>query len=148
MIRHTPGGSGHPYSVDTEQREPFAPIAGEPLRLGVRASADTTSVICTLNTTTAAGQRITRDLELSPTANSSRGRTVDGGHLASAQARLSRAQGGWSATVDGLTAGDFGVVARQAKMRLDAMTAEEVIAALAIELQLRSPMRGRAMGFA
>ena len=52
------------------------------------------------------------------------------------------------ARLDGLTAGDFGVVARQAQMRLDAMTAEEVIAALAIELQLRSPMRGRAMGFA
>ena len=106
MIRHTPGGSGHPYSVDTEQREPFAPIAGEPLRLGVRASADTTSVICTLDITTAAGEHTTRDLELSPTANSSRGRTVDGGHLASAQARLSRAQGGWSVTVDGLGAED------------------------------------------
>lgn len=49
--------------------------------------------------------------------------------------------------LDALTAGDFGVVARQAHMRLDEMTAEEVVAALEIELQLRSPMRGRAMGF-
>lgn len=52
------------------------------------------------------------------------------------------------ARLDGLTAGDFGVVARQANMRLDAMTADEMIAALGTELQLRSPLRGRAMGFA
>ncbi|WP_104177045.1 TIM-barrel domain-containing protein [Cryobacterium sp. Y50] len=106
MIRHTPGGSGHPYSSDTDQREPFAPVAGEPLRLGVRASSDITAVSCTLGITAADGHRRLRQLNLSPTANSSRGRTVDGGHLASAQARLSRAHGGWSVLVEGLGAGD------------------------------------------
>ncbi len=106
MIRHTPGGSGHPYSVDTEQREPFIPVAGESLRLGVRASTDITAVTCTLTVTTATDERRTHNIDLSPAANSSRGRTVDGGHLASAQARLSRTQGGWSAMVDGLGAGD------------------------------------------
>ena len=30
MIRHRPSGSGHPYSVDTEQRSPVDPVAGEP----------------------------------------------------------------------------------------------------------------------
>ena len=52
------------------------------------------------------------------------------------------------ARLDGLTAGDFAVVARQADMRFDAMTPDEMIAVLEAELQLRSPMRGRAMGFA
>ncbi len=31
MIRHRPFGSGHPYSVDTEQRDPIDPVAGDPL---------------------------------------------------------------------------------------------------------------------
>ena len=52
------------------------------------------------------------------------------------------------ARLDGLTAGDFAVVAKQAHMRSDAMTSDEMIAVLEAELQLRSPMRGRAMGFA
>ena len=38
MIRHRPFGSGHPYSVDTEQRHPVDPVAGEPVTLGVRTS--------------------------------------------------------------------------------------------------------------
>ena len=52
------------------------------------------------------------------------------------------------ARLDGLTAGDFAVIARQAGMRLDAMTSDEMIAVLEAELQLHSPMRGRVMGFA
>ena len=39
MIRHRPNGSGHPYSIDTEQRWPVDPVAGERLALGVRGSA-------------------------------------------------------------------------------------------------------------
>ena len=52
------------------------------------------------------------------------------------------------ARLDGLTAGDFAVIARQASMRLEAMTSDEMMAVLEAELQLRSPMRGCAMGFA
>src|SRR3546814_16479560 len=46
MIRHRPYGSGHPYSVDTEQRFPVDPVAGQPVRLGVRTSATVTRVEC------------------------------------------------------------------------------------------------------
>ena len=52
------------------------------------------------------------------------------------------------ARLDGLTAGDFAVAARQASMRSNAMKSDEMIAVLEAELQLRSPMRGRTMGFA
>jgi hypothetical protein len=52
------------------------------------------------------------------------------------------------ARLDGLTAGDYAVIARQASMRTDAMMPDEMIAVLEAELQLRSPMRGRAIGFA
>ena len=52
------------------------------------------------------------------------------------------------ARLDGLTAGDFAVIARQASMRSDAMTSDEMMAVLEAELQLRSAMRGRAIGFA
>jgi len=44
MIRHRPFGSGHPYSVDTEQRWPVDPVAGEPLTLGARATPDLVAV--------------------------------------------------------------------------------------------------------
>jgi alpha-glucosidase (family GH31 glycosyl hydrolase) len=100
MIRHRPFGSGHPYSVDTEQRWPVDPVAGEPLTLGVRASADVTSVDCELVDERGGVRR----LELVPAPSNSRGRTLDGGHLASAQARLARAGGGWRAVVDDLAA--------------------------------------------
>ena len=49
MIRHRPDGSGHPYSVDTEQRTPVDPIAGQPVILGVRTSSDVTAVSCELS---------------------------------------------------------------------------------------------------
>lgn len=103
MIRHRPFGSGHPYSVDTDQRWPVDPIAGEPLALGVRSSPGVGAV-------TLHWQRDgvpQPDVPLVPVARRDRGQTVDGGHLASAQARLARASGGWSATLDGLRAGEL-----------------------------------------
>ncbi|MBN9607113.1 MAG: hypothetical protein J0G30_10930 [Actinomycetales bacterium] len=103
MIRHRPFGSGHPYSVDTEQRSPVDPVAGEPLTLGVRSSP--------------AGEYVELEWELdgvpqpvralARVARSSRGQLVDGGHLASAQARLARAAGGWQVVLDDLTAGQL-----------------------------------------
>jgi alpha-glucosidase (family GH31 glycosyl hydrolase) len=95
VIRHRPFGSGHPYSVDTEQRWPVDPIAGEPLVLGVRTSGAVESVTLELN-----NERISLD----PVVRSSRGQTQDGGHLASAQARLARTEGGWQTRVDDLRA--------------------------------------------
>ncbi|GLI27580.1 hypothetical protein ARHIZOSPH14_18220 [Agromyces rhizosphaerae] len=96
MIRHRPFGSGHPYSVDTEQRWPVDPVAGEPLRLGVRASAEIESVRVDIEVTGPSGDRESQRLALSRVASTSRGQTIDGGHLASAQARLARAVGGWA----------------------------------------------------
>lgn len=103
MIRHRPFGSGHPYSVDTEQRWPVDPVAGEGLTLGVRTSGDVASVTCQLERSLD-GRATSETLELAPALRSSRGQTVDGGHLASAQARLARAAGGWQLTLAGLVA--------------------------------------------
>jgi len=102
MIRHRPYGSGHPYSVDTEQRSPVDPVVGSTVTLGVRTSADVTAV----------SVEIVRDgasqiLDLAPTARRSRGQTVDGGHLASAQARLARTSGGWQVSLGELVAGEL-----------------------------------------
>ena len=101
MIRHRPFGSGHPYSVDTEQRWPIDPIAGEPVVLGVRTSADVTSVVLEIQR----GSTVS-SLALAPTARKSRGQAVDGGHLASAQARLARSSGGWQVELADLIAGE------------------------------------------
>ena len=95
MIRHRPGGSGHPYSPDTEQRWPEVPVVGEPLRLGVRTSGDVASVRVECRF----GAGPTQVFALEPVARSSRGQAVDGGHLASAQARKHRQVGGWQATI-------------------------------------------------
>ncbi len=102
MIRHRPFGSGHPYSVDTEQRWPVDPVAGESVLLGVRTSPEVTGVSCEL----VRGHDAPLVLELERTARQSRGQTVDGGHLASAQARLARASGGWRVSIDTLAPGD------------------------------------------
>ena len=102
MIRHRPFGSGHPYSTDTEQRSPVDPIAGTPLTLGVRTSPDVTQVTLELVRDGAAQAPV----PLAAVTRSSRGQTVDGGHLASAQARLARASGGWAVTLDELRAGE------------------------------------------
>jgi len=102
MIRHRPFGSGHPYSVDTEQRDPIDPIAGHPVTLGVRTSAGVSDVALEVHINGAAGQTAA----LTAAQRQSRGQKVDGGHLASAQARLARAATGWTITLDSLTAGD------------------------------------------
>jgi 1,3-alpha-isomaltosidase len=102
MILHKPYGSGHPYSVDTEQRWPVDPEAGQPLALGVRTSSAVEHVEVELerNGSPAGTQALERS------QRTSRGQVVDGGHLASAQARLARASGGWRCEIDGLVAGD------------------------------------------
>jgi alpha-glucosidase (family GH31 glycosyl hydrolase) len=102
MIRHRPNGSGHPYSTDTEQRSPVDPIAGEPLVLGVRGSASVTAVRLEWERDGVAQPQI----ELERVATTSRGQVVDGGHLASAQARLARAAGGWRAELRDLIQGE------------------------------------------
>lgn len=100
MIRHRPAGSGHPYTDDTDQRSPVHPIAGETVRLGVRTSGQVDGVDLYLVTITPDGHESSVTAPLSPVARSSRGQAVDGGHLASAQARLARAAGGWEITLD------------------------------------------------
>ena len=102
MIRHRPFGSGHPYSTDTDQRSPVDPVAGEPLVLGVRSSPGVGAV--TLEWQRDGVRQADRALDA--VARRDRGQTVDGGHLASAQARLARASGGWSTTIEGLTGGE------------------------------------------
>ena len=102
MIRHRPFGSGHPYSVDTEQRDPVVPVAGEPVTLGVRTSGDVRDVALEF---TANGGPV-QPRRLAPAQRRSRGQSVDGGHLASAQARLARAASGWQGQLDGLVVGD------------------------------------------
>ncbi len=101
MIRHRPLGSGHPYSDDTEQRSPIHPVAGEPLRVGVRTTGDVDSVTLELISDGGAA----RTIELTPVPRSSRGQAVDGGHLASAQARKARQAGGWEIVLDAPAAG-------------------------------------------
>jgi len=93
MIRHRPFGSGHPYSVDTEQRSPVDPVAGEPLTLGVRTSGAVDAVTLEWDDARIPLERVTRR---------SRGQVQDGGHLASAQARLARSEGGWAVTLGDL----------------------------------------------
>ena len=105
MIRHRPHGSGHPYSTDTEERSPAVPEAGSPVTLGVRTSGPIISVSCELVWEGDDATESTELLDLEPVVRSSRGQTVDGGHLASAQARLARAVGGWQTVVPGIRAG-------------------------------------------
>ncbi|CAN5403435.1 hypothetical protein BH11ACT5_BH11ACT5_28270 [soil metagenome] len=100
MIRHRPFGSGHPYSVDTEQRHPVDPVAVEPVTLGVRTSGSVEGVTLEYPVDGAA-----HTAQLAPAVRTSRGQTVDGGHLASAQARLARASSGWSVALDSLVQG-------------------------------------------
>ncbi|MEL0626576.1 TIM-barrel domain-containing protein [Salinibacterium amurskyense] len=99
MLRHRPLGSGHPYSVDTEQRHPALPVAGEALRLGVRATADVDVVTLEWDD----GVSVT-DFALERVQQRSRGEAVDGGHLASAQAKLARASTGFAVDVSAFTA--------------------------------------------
>lgn len=103
MIRHRPLGSGHPYSDDTEQRSPVQPVEGAPLRLGVRTSGNIDSVSLELRV----NDGDVAILPLQRVARSSRGQAVDGGHLASAQARKARAAGGWQVEVQAPAAGSL-----------------------------------------
>ncbi|MBN9173109.1 MAG: hypothetical protein J0I70_03015 [Microbacterium sp.] len=106
MIRHRPHGSGHPYSVDTEQRFPVVPPVGATATLGIRADASVVAVAGTLEWRPDAGADIERTaLTLERVAATSRGRVADGGHLASAAARLSRTAGGWQASTPELRFG-------------------------------------------
>ena len=116
MIRHKPFGSGHPYSIDTEQRNPIDPVADQSVTLGVRSSAGVTAV--TLEYSVNGGE--TRAAQLSPATRTSRGQSVDGGHLASAQARLARAATGWVTELHNLIVGDhyrYRFVAEREKTR-------------------------------
>ncbi|CAM5415547.1 glycoside hydrolase family 31 protein [Leifsonia shinshuensis] len=105
MIRHRPAGSGHPYSVDTEQRWPVVPEVGGTAALGVRADASVDAVTAELVWTPDGGSAESVELTLERVATTSRGRVTDGGHLASAQARLARAVGGWQVTTPALRGG-------------------------------------------
>ena len=100
-ISHVPAGSGHPYSPDTEQRWPVLPVAGEALRLGVKTSAPAGAVSVRVIQRGEDGATIAdASHPLAAASRASRGVTLDGGHLASAQARQSRAVHAWTATVD------------------------------------------------
>lgn len=105
MIRHRPFGSGHPYSVDTEQRWPVDPVAGSPLTLGARTTPDLVEVEAEVVITRPDGDTTEQRMPLTRVARTSRGQAIDGGHLASAQARLARVAGGWAVTVDAPAAG-------------------------------------------
>lgn len=98
MIRHRPFGSGHPYVVDTDQRSPVHPVTIEQLRIGARIRPDAVAARVELS----CGPGETQVYVMERTSATSRGRAIDGGHLASAQARLARASGGWQVTVDDL----------------------------------------------
>ena len=101
MLRHRPLGSGHPYSVDTEQRHPAIPVEGQGLRLGVRATSDVDEVTLIWDDGTT-----TREHPLERVQQRSRGQEVDGGHLASAQARLARASTGFAVELTAIEASD------------------------------------------
>ncbi|BCW82853.1 hypothetical protein NicSoilE8_05260 [Arthrobacter sp. NicSoilE8] len=100
MIRHKPFGSGHPYVNDTEQRSPAHPVVGDSVLLGVRTSPDVAGVVCELETTTPDGNLRTTRQPLTRVPAASRGQVIDGGHLASAQAKLARAASGWQTTLE------------------------------------------------
>ena len=100
MLRHRPLGSGHPYSVDTEQRQPAIPVQGASLRLGVRATSDVTEVTLVWD-----DGETTTEYPLDRVQQQSRGQSVDGGHLASAQAKLARTSNGFSVELTTIAAG-------------------------------------------
>jgi len=102
MIRHKPRGTGHPYSVDTDQRHPVDPVAGGALTLGVRATEKVSTVLLEYQVDGLPQPH----LALERTARKSRGESVDGGHLAAAQAKLAKAASGWTTQLTGLMAGN------------------------------------------
>ncbi|MFT4028273.1 MAG: glycoside hydrolase family 31 protein [Protaetiibacter sp.] len=88
--------------MDTDQRWPVDPVAGETLSLGVRTSPGVGRPCLELERD-GVGQKPVR-LDRVPTTT--RGRVVDGGHLAQAAARLARSAGGWRTELTGLRAGE------------------------------------------
>ncbi|GIH29414.1 hypothetical protein Aph01nite_77240 [Acrocarpospora phusangensis] len=103
MIRHRPMGSGHPYAETEDQRAPARPLDGESVELRVRASANVRSIVCEW---VADGVR-TELLLTKADAVQGEGGAGDGGHLASAQAKATRAAaaGAWSVRSPVLRAG-------------------------------------------
>ncbi|MFD1541409.1 glycoside hydrolase family 31 protein [Nonomuraea guangzhouensis] len=102
MIRHRPYGSGHPYATSEDQRVPAWPVDGEAVELRVRASAKVVSLVCEWAADGAAPVELplTRagaapEPDAAETAEAEEAaETVDGGHLAAAQARAARAAAG------------------------------------------------------
>ncbi|GAA4532775.1 TIM-barrel domain-containing protein [Nonomuraea ferruginea] len=103
MIRHRPFGSGHPYAETEDQRVPARPLDGEPVELRVRAAPGVTSVVCEWVTDGGPPVELPLTRAGSPGAEASGG---DGGHLAAAQARATRAAAGaWAVSTPALEAG-------------------------------------------
>ncbi|MEV0347157.1 TIM-barrel domain-containing protein [Nonomuraea sp. NPDC050680] len=107
MIRHRPYGSGHPYATTEDQRVPAWPMDGEAVELRVRASAKVVSVVCEwatdgasadlpLTRSSATAEDTAQDAspDEGPDSTPDAAKTVDGGHLAGAQARAARAAAG------------------------------------------------------
>ena len=107
MIRHRPYGSGHPYATTEDQRVPAWPMDGEAVELRVRASAKVVSVVCEwatdgasadlpLTRSSATAEDAAQDAspDEGPDSTPDAAKTVDGGHLAGAQARAARAAAG------------------------------------------------------
>ncbi|GAA0441527.1 hypothetical protein Acor_72570 [Acrocarpospora corrugata] len=102
MIRHRPMGSGHPYAETEDQRVPARPLDGESVELRVRASAKVSVITCEWATD---GVTVELPMRKVDAADANTG-TGDGGHLASAQARATRAaSGAWSVRTPALRAG-------------------------------------------
>lgn len=74
---------------------PEFPQAGNSAVLGVRTSGQADAVSCEFEWHHDGGTAQSEHLSLTRVTRSSRGQAVDGGHLASAQARLARDSGGW-----------------------------------------------------
>ncbi|MEO3863813.1 TIM-barrel domain-containing protein [Acrocarpospora sp. B8E8] len=103
MIRHRPMGSGHPYAETEDQRVPARPLDGESVELRVRAAANVDAVVCEW---VADGTPI--ELPMEKASAAAEGTSAgDGGHLASAQAKATRAAaaGSWSVRSPVLRAG-------------------------------------------
>lgn len=98
MLRHAPLGSGHPYTDDTEQRSPQVPIAGEPLRLGVRTSSDVRAVQVDIEIGDNNGTVHTTQLDCATVVPTGRGKSADSGHLAAAQEGRGKSSNGWETT--------------------------------------------------
>ncbi|TCC20579.1 TIM-barrel domain-containing protein [Kribbella sindirgiensis] len=97
MITHRPYGIEHPYASSPDQRVPVLPLVGEPVRLGVVASPDVTSVVCEWGTTT---------LELTPaqaTAADAAALAGGEGHLSEAQAKALGSDDSWSVVTPPIT---------------------------------------------